>query len=763
MLAPPPSLSDLPAGYKLRAGLGVSTVMADMDFETYSEAGYVWDASESRWRGPPRAPAAKRGLSVVGMARYAEHPTTEVLCLAYDLKDGRGRRQWLPGQPPPVDLFAHLRSGGPIEAHKAGFERHVWEQVCVKRMGWPPIQPEQWRCSMAKARAHALPGALAQITAVLGTSAQKDPVGKRLIQKFSVPRNPTKKDPRLRLDPATDPEGPLFYKYNIGDVAAESEASSLTPDLPPEEQEYWHVDQAINHRGVAIDVDGVRSCIQVVEAALARYNGELALLTGGIQASQVAQLTGWLHGRGVHLDSLDEEHVEAALGRLPPQPPGVIWPPRRALEIRALAGSASVKKLFAMENQVCADGRLRDLFNYHAARTGRPTGEGPQPTNLPSSGPEMRRCEACRRHYGKRKPMCPWCWSDAVHSKDVEWGFEAAEDARRVLATGNMDTVLWHFDEVLPVIAGCLRGLFVARPGYDLVCSDFNSIEAVGGAEITGETWRQEVFRTHGKIYEMSAALITGVSFDEMMAYRKETGSHHPHRKRGKVMELACGFGGWVGAMKNFGAGEFMTEAEMADAAGKWRRASPAFVECWGGQTRRGPYGSSMPELFGIEGAALRALYRPGEVHGYRGRTFVCQGDVLYLRLLSGRYLTYHRPRLRPSERRAGEVTISYEGWNTNPKNGPVGWIRMDTYGPKIFENITQAECRDIQRHAQVQLERAGYPIVLHVYDENVAEVPEEFGSVEEVERIMSSMPAWAADWPVRASGGWRGKRYRKD
>lgn len=726
-----------------------------MDFETYSEAGYVWTGD--RWTGPPRAPQHKRGLPVVGMARYAEHQTTTVLCLAYDLKDGRGRRQWLPGQIPPLDLFRHIRDSKPIEAHKAGFERHIWEQVCVKRLGWPSIPAQQWRCSMAKARAHALPGRLDEIAKVLGTVAQKDPVGDRLIKKFSIPRNPTKKDLRLRLDPADDLEGPLLYGYNMSDVAAESEVSSRIPDLPPDEQEYWHLDQEINHRGVAIDTDGVRACITVVETALARYNGELATLTGGILASQVQQLTGWLHGQGVHMDSLDEEHVETALAReLPPDA-------RRALEIRALAGSASVKKLFAMENQVCADGRLRDLFNYHAARTGRPTGEGPQPTNLPSSGPDVRRCGTCQRHYGKRKQVCPWCWSDAVHSKIVEWGHEPAEDARSVLATGSMDAVLWHFDDVLPIVSGCLRGMFVARPGCDLACSDFNSIEAVALAELAGETWRQEVFRTHGKIYEMSAAMGSGISFEEIIRYREETGQHHPVRKKFKVMELALGYGGWVGAMVAFGAAEFMSEQEMADAAGKWRRASPNIIETWGGQTRRGPYGSSVPELFGIEGAALRAIQRPGETYGYRGRTFICQGDVLYLRLLSGRYLTYHRPRLRPSERRTGELTISYEGWNTNPKNGPIGWTPMDTYGPKFVENIDQAECRDIQRHAQIQLERAGYPIVLHVYDENVVEVPEGFGSVKDIERIMSSMPTWAGTWPVRASGGWRGKRYRKD
>ena len=196
----------------------------------------------------------------------------------------------------------------------------------------------------------------------------------------------------------------------------------------------------------------------------------------------------------------------------------------------------------------------------------------------------------------------------------------------------------------------------------------------------------------------------------------------------------------------------------MREVASAWRRASPAIVEFWGGQSRFG-----RPEMFGIEGAAVSAVLSPGQTFGCRGIQFEMVGDALYCRLLSGRYLTYHRPRLRPSERRYGDLTLSYEGWNSNPKNGPMGWIRMDTYGPKLVENIDQATSRDIQRHSLVQAEKQGYPIVLHVYDENVAEVPEGWGSIEAFEAIMNAMPPWATGWPIRAAGGWRGKRYRKE
>jgi DNA polymerase len=306
--------------------------------------------------------------------------------------------------------------------------------------------------------------------------------------------------------------------------------------------------------------------------------------------------------------------------------------------------------------------------------------------------------------------------------------------------------------------------MFVAAPGHDLIASDYSAIEAVVLAELAGEKWRQEVFRTHGKIYEMSASKISGVPFEEMMEHRKRTGQHHPLRKTiGKVAELASGYQGWVGAWKAFGADEFMSEEEMKTAILKWRAESPNIVEFWGGQTRRLPFGGSVQEYYGIEGAAISAVLVSGQEFSHRGVTYFCQGDVLYCRLLSGRYLTYHRPRLEPSQKRFGEHSLSYEGWNTNPKNGPIGWIRMQTWGGRLVENLVQATARDIQREALVRQERAGYKIVLHVYDENVAEVPEGWGSVEEFEMIMSTMPAWAADWPVRAAGGWRGKRYRKD
>ncbi len=333
------------AGTILRAGPGTATILADMDFETYSEAGLAWNPTARRWGSPPGT-ANKRSISAVGAARYAEHHSTEVLCLKYDLKDGRGRRMWIPGMPDPQDLFDHIAAGGLIEAWNVGFERHIWEKVCVPRLGWPPIPRRQYRCAMAKSRAYGLPGSLSAAAAVTNSIEQKDKDGTRLLNKFSTPRNPTKNDGRLRIRPQDDPaDAERLYAYCEQDIVAEAVMSSGTPDLEGEELEYWLADQEINARGVQIDVASVRNCVAVIHATHNRYDHEMSVLTGGVvsAASEIERLKGWIGAQGLLMPSMDEEAVEAALKRDDLNPLA-----RRALEIRSLVGSASVKKLFAM-------------------------------------------------------------------------------------------------------------------------------------------------------------------------------------------------------------------------------------------------------------------------------------------------------------------------------------------------------------------------------------------------------------------------------
>lgn len=747
----PPMLEALPAYTTLSAGFGMATILPDMDFETYSPAGFVWDETLNKFVCPKGT--KDKGLTAVGAACYTEHPDAEVLCLAYNLKNGQGIKQWIPGMPPPIDLFEYLTSGGLIEAHNCGFERWVWTNICVKKYGWPPIQPHQWRCSAAKARAHALPGGLDPLGDVLKLTQRKDKTGKRLIDKFTKPRNPTKTNPALRTPlTLTDPDTNAFYQYNIQDVKTESEASSLIPDLSQDELEFWLCDQAINTRGVQIDHETAANAIKIIEQAYQKYDAQIYNITNGEvpAVSQLPKLKKWVISQGVNVTELTADTLKTLLTRTD-LPTNV----RTALQLRERVGSAAVKKLYKMLHQTTRGGRMHDLFIYHSARTGRAAGAELQPQNLPNDGPKITKCEQCAKYHAVDW-QCPWCgYSDGKHLK---WNFHAVEDAIKTINTGSLECVEYFWGNAIDIVSACIRGLITAAPGYDLISSDYKAIEAVVLAALAGEKWRLEIFRTHGKIYEMSASRITGVPFEEFERHQLETGEDHPLRKTvGKVAELASGYQGGLNSWKQFGANEFFSDDEILKAVRAWRNASPKIVEMWGGQFR-----NYRPEFYGIEGAALQAVMFPGQEYSYRGITYVMRANILYCRLLSGRYLTYHSPRVSPNPNRPGQQ-LSFEGWNTNPKNGPPRkWIRMTTYGGRLVENIVQATARDILAHAIVNLERAGYPIVLHVHDEIVAEVPEGRGSVEEFEKIMATMPAWAADWPIKAPGGWRGKRYRK-
>lgn len=750
MIPRPPQLEELPAGTKLRAGLGTATILADFDFETYSEAGFYFDESAQRYLPPPNSKV--KGLPTIGVAAYAMHPSTEVISMAYDLKDGRGKRIWKPGEPPPIDLFLHIRNGGLLEAWNSPFEWWVWNFACTRRYGWPELPLHQMRDAAAKARAFALPSSLGNAGEVMNITNKKIEDGKRLINLFSMPRNPTKNNPARRITVADKPvDAALFYAYNLKDIEAEAELSSKIPDLTDNELQFWLCDQAINARGVQLDLPTIKNCIAIVEQAHAKYNQELYQITGGAvrYASEVAKLKAWLKTRNVSVHSLDAENLEILLGLK------LDADIHRALRIRELIGSAAVKKLYAMINTVSPRGRLHELFLYHGARTGRAAGRGAQPQNLPNSGIETTRCWICDRHY-VGDLICTWCGKYSQGSP-VECSPAVVENIVEVINTGSLECVEMFYGNAVDAVSSCLRGMFVSASGKDLICSDYSAIEAVVLAELAGESWRQEVFRTHGCIYEMSASKITGTSFDEYMRYKKDNKKHHPDRKIGKVAELASGYQGWIGAWKNFKADEFLSEEQIKQAILAWRKASPAIVEFWGGQ-----YRGYFPDFYGLEGAAIQSVMQPGVEFSYRAISYITVQDVLYCKLPSGRNITYHRPMLRHSDRRPGTMALSFEGWNSNPMAGRVGWTRMDTYGGKLTENVVQAVARDLLAHAIVNLEREGYSVVLHVHDEIVSEIPEGWGSINQFETIMSSMPAWANGWPVKAKGGWRAKRYAK-
>lgn len=758
------------AGTRIQTTLYHSEIIPSLDFETYSEAGFVLDHETGKVLG--KGPQGKGGLPVVGTPVYAEHPSTDILCLTYDLKDGKGRRRWYQGAPNPTELLDHVAGGGLLEAWNMTFEWWIWNMVGVRKLGWPPLPLPQCRCAMAKARRYSVPGSLDNAAKVLGTP-EKDKDGKRLIQKLTRPHKPTKKRPSFRWTPATAwDDFCRFYDYNEFDVVAEDHASAVIPDLRPAELHTWLMDQTINARGVQVDMQTLNAALEVLEQAERKYTAELSRVTGGAvnSVAETEKMRDWLAGQqGVVLPDIQADTVKDALKR--DDLPG---PARQVLEIRASLAAANVKKLRALSNQTSSDGRLRDQYKYCGAdRTGRAAAGGVQLQNITAKGPKTCRCEDinCDRIFGKEgnPDACPRCGSWLFHELS-DWTIEAVEQAIEDVRTGDLDYVERIWGAPIAVLCGILRGLFIAAPGKKLVCVDFSAIEAVVAACLSRCQWRIDVFSTHGKIYEQSAANATGIPFEDILAYKKQHGTHHPARKGvGKIRELAGGYGGWINAWKNFGADDYFNDdAEIKADVLAWRDESPEIVEMWGGQFKWCGPGrwDFRPELHGLEGAAIQAIRNPGQHFSHHDITYAVADDILFCRLPSGRMLHYHRPRLTPCKdklNRGPAVSISFEGYNSNSQKGPVGWVRMETFGGRLFENVVQAVSADIQFDALQRCEAAGYPIVMHTHDEGCAETPDSPDySVDRMVALMSVRPSWAQWWPLRAAG-WEHHRYQKD
>jgi len=714
-----------------------------LDFETYSEAGFYFDG---RWQSV--AGGQQGGLPAVGAAVYAEHPSTEVLIACYQAPNG-SVQTWVPGMPNPIELLEHVKRGGLVYANNSMFEWLIWDRVCRRRYGWPPLLLQNTRDTAALARAYGLPGALAKSAAALGLMQQKDTAGTNLIRRFSIPRSPSKNNLRLRNYMGEDPENAYrFYSYCAQDVVVESEVNRACPQLSAFELEVWKLDQEINARGIKVDLAAIEDCQFIVKALSGHLTEELQRITNGRVKSigQVAEIPAMLADYGIRISDMQAETIQRVLRNPNHSVHRHPWA-KRVLEIRRDLASASVKKLDALKRRACSDGRVRDSFVYCGAeRTGRWSGKTPQPQNFPRGDASVAKCESC----GIRQGKAAHCYRCRGVLQETKWNFDTAVQALESFRTRNVDDVIRRWGDVLGVMAGSLRSLFVAAPGYRFIASDYRAIEAVVLAALAGEEWRLEVFRTHGKIYEQSASKITGIPFEEYLDYKRRTGEHHPTRQTiGKVAELASGYQGGLGAWRVFGAGEHLSDDDIKAAIQKWRAESPSIVRMW----------------YGLENAAIGAVENKGVVFPYRQIRYHYDGKVLRCYLPSGRPLVYHSPRVEPAVTPWGSSTkrISFRGYNSNPKYGDMGWRELDTYGGKLTENVVQATSRDLLAHGMINAAKAGYRIVLHVHDEIVCEEPEGRGSVQELESLMGDLPEWAKGWPVIAQGGWEGHRYRKD
>lgn len=646
-------------------------------------------------------------LGKSGVYRYAESDCFQILLVAYAFDDGPVQIADLAsGDPFPQELLDAFFDPDIIcMAHNAQFERVCFSSYLKQQYPGTYLRegeflnPESWYCTMVQAAELGLPFSLDGVATVLKTGEQKDKRGKDLIRYFCVPCRPTKANGgRTRNLPEHAPQKWSEFKaYCVQDVATERDIHRRMQHFPLSETElaFYHMDQRINDRGWKIDLPFVRQAIACDMLYSEQMTARAYELTELENPNSVSQLKGWLEARGIRLDSLSKKAVAQAVKELGSG--GCDAEVLEMLKLRQKLAKSSVKKYEACERAVCQDGRARGLFLFYGANhTGRFTSRLIQVQNLPQNH------------------------------------LEPLEIARNLVKTGQFGALEYFFGNTPQVLSELIRTAFVPKEGCRFIVADFSAIEARGLSWLAGEEWRMEVFRTHGKIYEATAANMFHIPIESIT-------KTSPERQKGKQAELGCGYGGSVGALISMGALENgLKESELQDIIDAWRQANPKIVQLW----------------YDIDRAAHKAI-RTGQPQTVGKICIAYQGGMMLIRLPSGRRLVYIRPRLEPN--RFGHMSITYEGIGVGNK-----WERLETYGAKLVENITQGMCRDILVEAMRRVEQAGFDIVAHVHDEMIVEVPNGVSSVEEICGIMSVPPEWCADLPLRADG-YECRFYRKD
>ncbi|WP_010175510.1 DNA polymerase [Bacillus coahuilensis] len=638
---------------------------------------------------------SKVDLVKCGVYAYSESADFEILLFAYAVDDEEVEIVDLAsGEKIPANILKAMIDPTVIKtAYNANFER-----TCLAKHFQIPMPPEQWRCTSVHALMLGLPGYLDGVAKCLKLQGQKMKEGKALIRYFSIPCKPTKVNGgRTRNLPKHDPaRWDTFKDYCKQDVEVEREIRKKLEvfPLPTMEQELWELDQKINDEGVVIDTNLVNHAIKADKAFQDELIEEAVRLTGLENPNSPAQLKGWLLKQGLEVDSLAKKNVEALMSEV--ENPEV----KRLLELRRAMSKTSVKKYEAMERSVGSDQRVRGLLQFYgASRTGRWAGRLVQIHNLPRNS-----------------------------LKDLQV-------ARELLESGKYEALEVLFESVSDVLSQLIRTAFIPSKGHRFVVADFSAIEARVIAWLAGERWRMDVFQSHGKIYEASAAQMFKVPIETI-----DKGS--PLRQKGKIAELALGYGGSKGALMQMGALEMgLTEDELPELVSAWREANPKIVKLW----------------WGIEAAAIKAVKEKAVVKMQHGLTFHYTKGILFITLPSGRSLAYVRPKIGIDER-FGKEQLTYEGTEQGSKQ----WGRIPTYGGKLTENIIQAIARDCLAVSMLRLDEAGYRINFHVHDEVILDVPIATGSMEEVENIMGQSIDWAPGLPLGADS-FETFYYKKD
>ncbi|QKN23206.1 DNA polymerase [Caproicibacterium lactatifermentans] len=631
-------------------------------------------------------------LAKSGVYRYVEAPDFEILLFGYSV-DGSAVQviDLACGEKIPADILNALTDESVTKwAFNAGFER-----VCLSRyIGLPTgeyIAPASWHCSMVWAATMGLPLSLEGVGAVLGLEKQKLTEGKELIKYFCQPCAPTKANgERTRNLPAHAPEKwSAFKKYNARDVETEMsiQARLAKYPVPDSTWEEYHLDQKINDRGVCLDMELVRQAIQMDGHSRSELTAAMKKLTELDNPNSVQQMKQWLAENGMETDTLGKKAVAELLKTAPPELAEV-------LALRQQLAKSSVKKYQAMENAVCADGRARGMFQFYGAnRTGRWAGRLIQMQNLPQN-----------------------------HLEDLA-------EARALVRCGEFDALKMLYEDVPDTLSQLIRTAFVPQENRKFIVADFSAIEARVIAWLAGEQWRQDVFAKGGDIYCASASQMFKVPVEKH-------GINGHLRQKGKIAELALGYGGSVGALKAMGALEMgLQEDELPALVSAWRQSNPHIVKFW----------------WAVDRAVMDAVIRKTTTKTH-GIVFSARNGMLFVTLPSGRSLAYVKPRI--GENKFGGDCITYEGIGGTKK-----WERLDSYGPKLVENIVQATSRDILCYAMQALRRCD--IVMHIHDELVIEADTSV-SLQAICEQMSRTPPWAKGLLLRADG-YETDFYKKD
>lgn len=645
-------------------------------------------------------------LKKCGVYKYASSPNFEILLFGVSVNGGKVTVYDLAsGDTVPEDIIRALSDNSVIKwAYNASFER-----VCLSvwlRRNYPQyfssysieddtvrnyLDPSSWRCSLVWGAYMGLPLSLEGIGKVLKLENQKMAEGKALIRYFCVPCKPTKANGgRMRNLPEHDPvKWSTFIAYNKRDVETEMAIQQKLSKFPVPDflWEEYHLDQEINDRGIQLDMVLVEQAIAIDERSREELSAKMQQLTALENPNSVQQMKEWLTKHGLEVDSLDKKAVKELLKTAPPELTEV-------LELRRRLAKSSVKKYQAMQNAVCADGRARGMFQFYGAnRSGRWAGRLIQLQNLPQN-----------------------------HMAHLE-------DARSLVRSGDYALLSALYDSVPEVLSELIRTAFVPRDGYKFIVSDFSAIEARVLSFLAGESWRLKVFAENGDIYCASASAMFHVPVEKH-------GQNAHLRQKGKIAELALGYGGSVGALKSMGALEMgLAEEELQPLVDAWRISNPNIVQLW----------------WDVDNAVKTTVRQrlDTETHGIR---FRYRSGMLFIVLPSGRQLCYVKPKMGTNK--FGGESVTYEGVGSTKK-----WERIESYGPKFTENVVQAISRDILMYAMRTLSHCF--IVGHVHDELIIECSMDV-SPDAVCEQMGRTPPWIKGLNLRADG-YETMFYKKD